>query len=96
MVDRGIFGQDVFDKVLVDPTLHWVTWEKGYQAQDWPPVGGISGAMVIERTRNRAEDIRAYHLQYWDRLWPKDPRLRQIVGQATNPNHIRMGDRWAR
>src|SRR6266404_5240288 len=42
--------------------------------------------MVIERARNRADDIRSYHLQYWDRRWPKEERLRQIVVQATNPN----------
>lgn len=85
VVDRAIFGKDVFDKVLADPALHLITWEKGYRREDWPPPGGISGSMVIERARNRAEDIRSYHLQYWDRTWPKDPRLRQIVVQATNP-----------
>lgn len=85
VVDRGIFGQEVFEQVLADTTLHLMTWEKGYEAQTWPPAGGISGALVIERARNRAEDIRAYHLQYRDRLWPKDERLRQIVVQATNP-----------
>jgi len=85
VVDRGIFGKDVFDKVLADPALHLITWEKGYERQDWPPPGGISGSMVIERARNRAEDIRSYHLQYWDRAWPKDQRLRQIVVQAINP-----------
>ena len=85
VVDRAIFGKEVFEKVRSDPALHLITWEKGYQRQDWPPLGGISGSMVIERARNRAEDIRSYHLQYWDRAWPKDPRLRQIVVQATNP-----------
>jgi DNA repair exonuclease SbcCD ATPase subunit len=40
---------------------------------------------VIERARNRAEDIRSYHLEYWDRTWPNDERLRQIVVQAANP-----------
>lgn len=85
VVDRAIFGKEVFEKVLSDPALHLITWEKGYQRQDWPPPGGISGSMVIERARNRADDIRSYHLEYWDRAWPKDPRLRQIVVQATNP-----------
>ena len=85
VVDRGIFGQEVFEQVLANATLHLITWEKGYQAQAWPPPGGISGAMVIERPRNRAEDIRAYPLEYWDHLWLKDQRLRQIVVQATNP-----------
>ncbi len=85
IVDRGIFGKEVFEKVLADPTLHLITWEKGYERQNWPPPGGISGSIVIERARNRAEDIRSYHLEYWDRTWPKDERLRQIVVQATNP-----------
>jgi hypothetical protein len=85
VVDRAIFGQEVFEQVLADAALHLITWEKGYKAQAWPPPGGVSGAMVIERPRNRAEDIRSYHLQYWDRLWPKDERLRQLVVQATNP-----------
>ena len=85
IVDRGIFGKEVFEKVLADPALHLITWEKGYERQNWPPPGGISGLIVIERARNRAEDIRSYHLEYWDRTWPKDQRLRQIVVQATNP-----------
>jgi hypothetical protein len=85
IVDRGIFGKEVFEKVLADPALHLITWEKGYERQNWPPPGGISGSIVIERARNRAQDIRSYHLEYWDRTWPKDQRLRQIVVQATNP-----------
>lgn len=85
VVDRAIFGQEVFAKVLADPTRHLITWEKGYVAQAWPPAGGITGSLVIERARNRAEDVRCYHLQYGERAWPKDPRLRQIVVQATNP-----------
>jgi hypothetical protein len=85
IVDRGIFGKEVFEKVVADPALHLVTWEKGYERENWPPPGGISGSVVIERARNRAEDIRSYHLEYWDRTWPKDQRLRQIVVQATNP-----------
>lgn len=85
VVDRGIFGHKVFEQVLADAALHLITWEKGYQAQAWPPSGGITGTMVIERARNRAEDIRCYRLEYWDRPWPKDKRLRQLVVQATNP-----------
>jgi hypothetical protein len=88
VVDRGIFGKEVFEKVLADPTMHLITWEKGYQAQSWPPEDGVSGSMVIERTRNKAQDIRSYHLQYSDRLWSKDERLRQIVVQATNPQGL--------
>ena len=84
VVDRAIFGQEVFAQVLADPALHLITWEKGYEAIAWPPPAGITGAMVIERARNRAEDIRSCHLEYCDRSWPKDERLRQLVVQATN------------
>jgi hypothetical protein len=41
--------------------------------------------MVIERARNRADEIPSYHLEYWDRRWPKEERLRQIMVQGTNP-----------
>jgi hypothetical protein len=85
VVDRAIFGREVFEQVLADPRLHLITWEKGYVAQSWPPPGGVSGTMVIERARNRAQDLQCYRLEYWDRPWPKDPRLRQIVVRATNP-----------
>ena len=85
VVDRAIFGQEVFEKVLADPRLHLVTWEKGYQTQPWPPTGGINGTLVIERPRNRAEDIRSYHLEYCDRAWPKQEGLRQLLVRAINP-----------
>ncbi|MBI3859126.1 MAG: hypothetical protein HY296_02640 [Thaumarchaeota archaeon] len=94
VVDRSIFGIEVFEKVLADPHLHLITWEKGYGEQSWPPAcaehadrpaGGVSGRMVIERARNRADDVRWYHLEFVDRPWPKDPRLRQLVVRATNP-----------
>lgn len=40
---------------------------------------------MIQRARNRAEDLRSYHLEYVDRPWPHDPRMGQIVVRATNP-----------
>jgi hypothetical protein len=86
VVDRAIFGQDVFEQVLADPALHLITWEKGYERGAWPPPEGLSGSLVIQRARNRAEDLRSYHLEYCDRPWAKDPRLRQILVQATNPS----------
>ena len=41
---------------------------------------------MIQRPRNRANDLRSYRIEYWDRNWPKDARLRQIVLKATAPN----------
>jgi hypothetical protein len=84
VVDRGIFGAEVFEKVLADPALHLITWQKGYVAQSWDPKA-VQGQLVMERARNAASDLRSYHFEYLDRDWPTDPRLRQIVVQATNP-----------
>ena len=41
VVDRAVFGREFFDKVLCDPAMHLITWEKGYQAQSWPPACGL-------------------------------------------------------
>ena len=84
VIDRGIFGAEVFEKVLADPALHLITWQKGYVAQSWDPKA-VQGRLVMERARNASDDLRSYHLEYRDRDWPADPRLRQIVVQATNP-----------
>jgi len=84
VVDRGIFGADVFEKVLADPLLHLITWEKGYVAQSWDP-SAVASQMVMERARNASDDLRSYHFEYLDRDWPTNPKLRQIVVRATNP-----------
>ena len=84
VVDRGIFGAEVFERVLADPTLHLITWQKGYVAQEWK-TEEVSGRLVMERARNHALDLRSYHFEYVDRDWASNPRLRQIVVRATNP-----------
>lgn len=84
VVDRGIFGADLFAEVIKDPALHLITWQKGYEAQGWPP-GPVSGSFGLERRRNRAGDVRLYHFEYVDRTWDKNPLLRQLIVRATNP-----------
>lgn len=84
VVDRGIFGAEVFEKVLADPRLHLITWQKGYVAQSWDPKA-VQGQLVIERARNASDDLRSYHFAYVDRDWLTNPQLRQLVVQATNP-----------
>lgn len=84
VVDRGIFGAEVFEKVLADPALHLITWQKGYVPQAWDPKA-VQGQLVIQRARNAAEDLRSYHFEYLDRAWPANAKLRQLVVQATNP-----------
>jgi hypothetical protein len=92
VVDRGIFSHDVFTQVLADPTIHLITWEKGYQAQkdeDWKALtlehGNTFGSHVFTRLRNHAEDVRLYHFEYIARPWKTNPAIREIIVRATNP-----------
>ena len=84
VVDRGIFGAEVFAKVLAEPGLHLLTWQKGYKAGEWR-AEKVSGKMVLERARNHARDLRSYHFEYIDQDWAQDARLRQLEVRATNP-----------
>jgi len=85
IVDRGIYSEEVFERVRADPYLQLITWEKGFLAEPWDPAR-VSGEMVMTRCRNSSTDLRTYHFQYFDRPWQKNPKLRQILVQATAPN----------
>ena len=83
-VDRGIHSIEVFKAIIESPHLHIVTWEKGYVRGDWQ-ASEIGGSFVLERPRNSAADLRSYRFTYIDRPWKRDPRMRRILVQATNP-----------
>jgi hypothetical protein len=84
VIDRAVFGQETFEKVLAEPALHLVTWQKGYPPGGWDETK-VSGQCVIERPRNRAADVQSYQFRYLDQKWPADPRWRQLIVRATNP-----------
>ena len=84
VVDRGVFGLEVFSKVLADPGLHLITWEKGYQPGQWQEQHK-QGEFILQRVRNHAQDLRTYHFKYLDRPWAKAPGMRQLIVKATNP-----------
>lgn len=84
VIDRAVFGQETFEKVLAEPALHLVTWQKGYQPGGWEEAK-VSGQCVIERSRNRAADVQSFQFRYIDQKWPADPRWRQLIVRATNP-----------
>jgi hypothetical protein len=85
VIDRAVFGQETFEKVLAEPALHLITWQKGYAGGGWDE-GKVSGQCVIERPRNRAADVQTYRFRYLDQPWAADPRWRQLIVQATNPS----------
>ena len=84
IVDRGIFSQEVFAQAVEAPDYHLITWEKNFQPGQWDPQKR-SGQCVVERTRNHALDKRVYRFEYIDRDWAKNPKMRQLIVRATNP-----------
>lgn len=85
IIDRAIFSLDFFSTILAHPALHLITWEKGYQAEGSWPAEKVSGNMVIERSRNRANDKRLYHFEYIDENWSRQAGMRRLRVRATNP-----------
>lgn len=92
IVDRGIYGLKHFESVIDDSELHLVTWEKDYKPIVWNSKD-IAGSFILERFRNNHEDIKKYHFEYQEEPWKKDPRMRFIRVQATNPKNktIQLG-----
>jgi hypothetical protein len=83
IADRGVYGAEFFQKVIADPALHLITWEKGFVAQRWNP-DKVMGRTTITRYRNSSTDLRSYQFEYFEGAWEKNPKLRQIVVQATD------------
>jgi hypothetical protein len=83
ILDRGIYGQEFFEKVIGDPAVHVITWQKGFVAQAWDRQK-VMGQTVITRFRNCSTDLRSYRFEYLDGPWANHPQLRQIVVQATD------------
>ncbi len=85
VLDRGIFGREVFQGIINDEHLHVVTWEKNYKRGAWNEQE-VKGSFVMERCRNRAEDIKKFSFEYMDQNWGKDTAMRLLRVRATNPN----------
>ena len=83
--DRGIYSQETFDEIIKDPTLHIVTWEKNYSQGSWEPLAKTEH-FYMQRSRNRANDLKTYHFEYQSKVWSKNPAMRLICVRATNPS----------
>ncbi len=84
IMDRGIFSHEVFAKALAAPDYHLITWEKNFKPLPWDWTK-CSGQHALERTRNHAQDKRVYRFEFLDQDWAKNPKMRQLIVQATNP-----------
>lgn len=83
IADRGVYGEEFFGKVIDDPHLHLITWQKGFVAQTWD-AQKVMGRTTITRYRNCSTDLRSYQFEYVDGIWEKNPKLRQMVVRATD------------
>jgi hypothetical protein len=84
VIDRGIYGYDFFKEIINRDFYHVITWEKGYQLGTWKD-DEVKGSFILERSRNRADDIQKYTFQYMDEPWGKNTAMRQLKVRATNP-----------
>jgi len=84
VVDRAIYSHEVFEEIIQSPREHLITWQKGYRPVTWSEQR-ITGSFRLQRTRNHSTDLRTYEFAYIDGLWGRDPRMRQLRVQATNP-----------
>ena len=89
IVDRGVFGEEFFEKVIADPHGHVITWQKGFVPEAWDSAK-VMGKTTITRFRNSSTDLRSYQFEYLERPWEKNLKLRQIVVQATDDKGRRI------
>jgi len=82
--DRGIYGQETFGKIIEDPALHIVTWEKNYRQEPWDAAAKTEH-YTMHRPRNRANDLKTYSFEYQTESWSKNTAMRLIRVRATNP-----------
>ena len=84
VLDRGIFGREIFQGIVADAHLHVITWEKNYKQGTWDEKK-VNGAFVMEHCRNRVEDVKKYSFKYMDQDWEKDSAMRLLRVRTTNP-----------
>jgi hypothetical protein len=72
VVDRGIYSNGIFNQVLADPNIHFITWEKGYQSEKDTPweilaaqhrAAGTYGFHTFSRLRNNSRDDHDHYRQ---------------------------------
>ena len=84
VMDRGIYGLEVFESVKANTLLELITWEKGFVAKVFDE-SACSGSFELARPRNNATDVRLYRFAYIDEVWHRNSSIRRLVVRATNP-----------
>ena len=84
-IDRGINNIDLFGQIIARKDLYIITWETGYKPEPWPTDASVQ-SIKLQRSRNRANDLKSYHFEYMEQPWRRNSGMRQILVKATNPS----------
>ena len=81
IIDRGIFGQECFDRFEKD---YLITWEKGFDGSDWDE-SKTTVKFTKKRTKNSKNDKRKkkYKFECQEGIWSKNSKFRHITVKAT-------------
>jgi len=85
-IDRAIFSDKVFEKIINEEYLHLVTWEKDYKQDQWDNDAPTKQG-YIERIRNDASDKKLIKYDYQEKPWGKNNRIRQIIVRIEQPGN---------
>jgi len=85
-IDRAIFSEEVFEKVINEKYLHLVTWEKDYKQDQWDNDGPTKQG-YIERTKNDASDKKLIKYELQEKKWGKNNKIRQIIVRIEQPGN---------
>ena len=89
IIDRGIYSLDVFKDVIENPNTHIITWEKGYEKDQWDKECSY-GKGAIEKKRNNKNDVKLIHYRYQEKQWDKHKSMRQIIVRIYDKNWKRL------
>lgn len=85
VVDRGIYGLDVFEKIIEEKVENYfVTWEKGYKG-DPKDDRNWTGRSDLYKGKNSSNDLKRYDFLYFDEPWQRNEKIRRLIVRATNP-----------
>jgi hypothetical protein len=86
VLDRGIYGLETFKKIIEMEQTFFVTWEKGYKAEN-EGSASFPHHFCFFKTRNHAKDLKMYRFSYREVTWPRNQNVRRIIVRATNPRN---------
>ncbi len=85
IIDRGIYSIDILKKIIESPNSHMITWEKGYEKNEWDEEASCGKGHLVKK-RNHKNDLKLIHYHYQEKQWEKDAAMRQIIVRVFDKN----------